>query len=162
MNSTAKQVVFWLVILLFGVLLWQVVHMSTNPMKDKDINFSEFMAAVNQGTVQDVTIDGQQVRGHYRDNKGGFRTTVQASYNDMTKALLDKGVQISVRDTTRRWLAYMAASVCPAHPDRRSVVLHAPADAVRRQQGVVVRQEPRAPALHAAEEGHLQRRGRRG
>jgi cell division protease FtsH len=99
-NSTAKQVVFWLVILLFGVLLWQVVHMSTNPMKDKEINFSDFMASVNQSAVQDVTIDGQQVRGHYKDNKGGFHTTVQSSYNDMTKALLDKGVNITVRDTT--------------------------------------------------------------
>ncbi len=100
MNSTAKQVVFWLVILLFGVLLWQVVHMSTNPMKDKPINFSEFMGAVNAGTVLDATIDGQQVRGHYKDSKGGFTTTVPTNFPDMNKALLDKGVNVNVRDTT--------------------------------------------------------------
>ena len=162
MNSTAKQVVFWLVILLFGVLLWQVVHMSTNPMKDKPINFSEFMGAVNAGTVLDATIDGQQVRGHYKDSKGGFTTTVPTNFPDMNKALLDKGVNVNVRDTTGgswpTWLLQFAPLILLA----AVVVLHDPPDAVRRQQGAVLRQEPRAPALHAAEEGHVQRRGRRG
>ncbi len=44
----------------------------------------------------------------------------------------------------------------------RTVVLHDPPDADRRQQGLIVRQEPRAAALDAAEESHVQRRGRRG
>jgi cell division protease FtsH len=99
-NSTAKQVVFWLVILLFGVLLWQVVHMSANGMKDQEINFSDFMGKVNQGAVADVTIDGQQVHGHYKDGKTQFHTTVPATYPDMDKTLLDKGVNVTVRDTS--------------------------------------------------------------
>ena len=100
MNSTAKQVVFWLVILLFGVLLWQVVHMSANGMKDQEINFSDFMNKVNQGAIADVTIDGQQVHGHYKDGKTQFHTTVPVTYPDMNKALLDKGVNVNVRDTS--------------------------------------------------------------
>ncbi|MGE5114522.1 MAG: ATP-dependent zinc metalloprotease FtsH [Acidobacteriaceae bacterium] len=100
MNSTAKQIVFWLVIILFGVLLWQVVHMSANGMKEQEINFSDFMNRVNQGTIADVTIDGQQVRGHYKDGKTSFHTTVPVTYPDMNKALLDKGVNVTVRDTS--------------------------------------------------------------
>jgi cell division protease FtsH len=99
-NSTAKQVVFWLVILLFGVLLWQVVHMSANGMKDQEILFSDFMNKVNQGTIGDVVIDGQQVHGHYKDGKTQFHTTVPATFPDMDKALLDKGVNVTVRDTS--------------------------------------------------------------
>jgi cell division protease FtsH len=99
-NSTAKQIVFWLVIILFGVLLWQVVHMSANGMKEQEINFSDFMNRVNQGTIADVTIDGQQVRGHYKDGKTSFHTVAPVTYPDMNKALLDKGVNVTVRDNS--------------------------------------------------------------
>jgi cell division protease FtsH len=99
-NSTAKQVVFWLVILLFGVLLWQVVKMGSTGMKEQDINFSQFMNDVNGGTVNDVTINGADVRGHLKDGKGAFHTTVPTTYPDMYKALQDKGVSMTVRDTS--------------------------------------------------------------
>src|SRR5579859_1924937 len=49
-----------------------------------------------------------------------------------------------------------------AHLVGSIVVLHDPADADRGQQGAVVWQEPGAPALDAAEESHVQRRGWRG
>ena len=100
MNSTAKQVVFWLVILLFGVLLWQVVKMGSNGMKEQDINFSTFMNQVNAGQVADVTINGAEVRGHLKDGKTAFHTTVPTTYTDMYKALQDKGVNTTVRDTS--------------------------------------------------------------
>ena len=58
MNSTVKTVVFWLVIVLSGVLLWQVVKDGGSGTKDKEINFSEFMSQVDQSNVQDVTIMG--------------------------------------------------------------------------------------------------------
>jgi cell division protease FtsH len=100
LNSTAKQVVFWLVILLFGVLLWQVVKMGSNGMKEQDINFSTFMNQVNAGQVADVTINGAEVRGHLKDGKTAFHTVVPTTYTDMYKALQDKGVNTTVRDTS--------------------------------------------------------------
>ena len=55
MNSTVKQVVFWLVIVLSGVLLWQVVKAGNSGVKEREINFSQFMNDVDQGKVKDVT-----------------------------------------------------------------------------------------------------------
>ncbi len=63
MNSTVKTVVFWLVIVLSAFLLWQVVKTSGGGQKEKEVNFSQFLNDVNQGTVAKVTINGQEVRG---------------------------------------------------------------------------------------------------
>ena len=76
MNSTVKQVVFWLVIVLSGVLLWQVVKAGNNGVKEREINFSQFMNDVDQAKVKDVTLTGPDVRGQYANEKASFHTTV--------------------------------------------------------------------------------------
>ncbi len=97
MNSTVKTVVFWLVIVLSGVLLWQVVKAGGTGAKNKDINFSEFMSNVDQGNVASVTVSGTDVTGQFHD-KSGFHTTVPPNYSDMYKVLREKNVNISVKD----------------------------------------------------------------
>ncbi len=98
MNSTVKTVVFWLVIVLSGVLLWQVVKGANSGAKERDFTFSEFLSNVDQNNVTEVTITGQEVHGKLKNDKSGFRTTVPASYPDMIKELRDKGVNINVKD----------------------------------------------------------------
>ncbi len=100
MNSTVKQVVFWLVIVLSGVLLWQVVKAGNTGVKEREINFSQFMNDVDQAKVKDVTITGPDVRGQYANEKAAFHTTVPANYPDMIKILRDKGVNITVKDAS--------------------------------------------------------------
>jgi cell division protease FtsH len=97
-NSTVKTVVFWLVIVLSGVLLWQVVKSSSSGNKEREINFSEFLSQVDQGNVSDVTIIGQEVRGKFKNDKAGFHVTVMSGYPEMIKELRDKGVNMTVKD----------------------------------------------------------------
>jgi cell division protease FtsH len=106
-NSTVKTILFWLVIVLSCVLLWQVVKASGNGAKDKQINFSEFMSQVNQGNVADATLMGTEVQGRYRNDKTGFHTTVPANYPDMIKQLQDKGVNITVKDPQSNWPSWL-------------------------------------------------------
>ena len=162
MNSTVKTVVFWLVIVLSGVLLWQVVKAGSTGAKEREINFSEFLSQVDQGNVSEVTIIGQEVHGKFKNDKAGFHTTVMSGYTDMIKELRDKGVNITVKDAQGGGWPTLAAEPGPVHLAGCAVVHHDPPDADRRQQGAVVRQEPGAPALHAAEEGDVQGRRRRG
>ena len=114
MNSTVKTVVFWLVIVLSGVLLWQVVKAGGSSSKDKEISFSTFLADVNRGAVKEVDITGTEVRGHDTDG-GGFHTQVPANYPDMYKALTDKSVNIKIHDaqsgTWPTWLLNLAPLV---------------------------------------------------
>jgi len=107
-NSTVKTVAFWLLIVLSGVLLWKVVQTGGAGQKDQEITFSTFMNSVDKGDIADVTISGSEVRGKFRSGSGGFHSTAPANYPDMIKALRDKGVNISVRDTSgNSWPMYL-------------------------------------------------------
>ncbi len=97
MNSTVKTVLFWLLIGVSALLLWEVVKGARDGQKDKEKNFTEFMSDVDAGHVHDVTVDGMQVKGKLSDNTA-FHTTVPANYPDMIKSLRDKGVNITFRD----------------------------------------------------------------
>jgi cell division protease FtsH len=96
-NSTVKTVLFWLLIGVSALLLWEVVKGARDGQKDKEKNFTEFMSDVDAGHVHDVTVDGMQVKGKLVDNTA-FHTTVPANYPDMIKSLRDKGVNITFRD----------------------------------------------------------------
>ena len=99
MNSTVKTVIFWLVIVISAVLLWQVVRSGSSGQKEKPINFSQFLSDVDQGNVSEVTINAQELRGKFKD-QSGFTTTAPVNYPDMIKSLRDKGVNINIRDVT--------------------------------------------------------------
>ena len=97
MNSTVKTVVFWLMIGISAMALWYVVQAGRSGQREKETNFSQFMSDVEQGTVKDVTIVGQEVHGKYRDGSG-FHTITPPAYPDMYKTLNDKHVEVTLKD----------------------------------------------------------------
>jgi len=96
-NSTVKTVVFWLVIVLAGVLLWQVVKGANSGAKEREINYSEFMSLVDQSNVSEVTVLGSDVHGKLKD-KTSFHVVVPPNYSEMYKPMRDHGVNITVKD----------------------------------------------------------------
>jgi cell division protease FtsH len=110
-NSTLKTVLFWAVIIVSAFLLWQVVRSGTSGQKDNEINWSQFLSDVDQGTVKEVTVIGQEVRGKKTDNSQ-FHTTVPPNYPDMYKLLRDKGVSTNIKDisngTWPTWILNLA------------------------------------------------------
>jgi cell division protease FtsH len=96
-NSTVKTIIFWVVILISAVALWQVVKTANSGQKVQEINFSRFMSEVEQGTVKDVTITGMEVKGKLADGSM-FHSTVPSNYPDMIKELEQKNVSITVQD----------------------------------------------------------------
>ena len=163
MNSKVKTIIFWVFIIACLVLLWNIVQKSTGlGAKDQKISFSTFMTDAQQGLISDVTVVADEVHGHYRNKTEAFSTTVPANYPDMYKTLQDEKVSITVNNSSgNSWLPILI-NFSPLLALFGDLVLHGSPDAERRQQGNVVRQEPRPPALHAAEEGHVQGRSRRG
>jgi len=107
-NSTVKTVAFWLVILLSGVLLWQVVKAGGAGAKEQPVTFSKFMQDVDHGDVNEVTMIGTEVHGKYKSGNAAFSTTVPSNYPDMIKDLRDKGVNITVKDNSGNgWPTYL-------------------------------------------------------
>jgi cell division protease FtsH len=113
LNSTAKTVIFWVLIVVSAVLLWQlVVRAGGAGLPESEIDFSAFLNHVDQGNVKEVTITGTDVRGQYKDGTALFRTTVPPNYPDMITLLRQKGVTIKVKDnqggTWSGWLLGLA------------------------------------------------------
>ena len=98
MNSTAKTVVFWIVIAFSAFLLWKTVSAKPNVRGAPEISYSEFLSQVESGSVLRVTISQTQVDGLYRDNSP-FRVTAPASQEGMLQTLHQKNVEIWFRDT---------------------------------------------------------------
>ena len=99
MNSTVKTVLFWLLIGVSALLLWEVVKSARDGQKDKEPNVAQFMSDVDQNNVKDFEVNGMEVRGHYRDGSA-FHTTLPTNYftPEMLKNLQSKGVMFKFHD----------------------------------------------------------------
>ena len=70
MNSTVKTIVFWVVILLSVGVLYEVIRAGGSGNKERESKFSEFLSSVEQGNVQEVTVNGVKVRNREYFSKG--------------------------------------------------------------------------------------------
>jgi cell division protease FtsH len=98
-NSTVKTVLFWLLIGVSALLLWEVVKSARDGQKDKEVSATQFMGDVDQNNVREFTVNGMEVRGKYRDGSQ-FHTTLPGNYftPEVLKSLQAKGVQYTFRD----------------------------------------------------------------
>jgi cell division protease FtsH len=98
-NSTVKTVLFWLLIGVSALLLWQVVKSARDGQKDAELKTSQFMNEVEQNNVQEFVVNGMEVRGKLR-NGSAFHTTAPPTYftPEMLKSLDSKGVSNDFRD----------------------------------------------------------------
>jgi cell division protease FtsH len=98
-NSTVKTVLFWLLIVVSAVLLWEVVKGARDGQKDAELNSSQFITDVDQGKIHELTVNGMEVRGKLTDGSA-FHTTMPTNYftPEMLNNLQSKGVNINFRD----------------------------------------------------------------
>jgi cell division protease FtsH len=99
LNSTLKSLLFWMVLVVVGVLIW---NFSTKyQSRDHILTFSEFMAAVDAGNVSQVTITGQEITGSTKDNPNQtFRLYVPSQYEGLANDLYKKDVRIQAKEPT--------------------------------------------------------------
>ena len=99
MNSTVKTVLFWLLIGVSALLLWEVVRNARDGQKDQEVNVGQFMSDVDQNNIREIEVYGMEVRGKHRDGSQ-FHTTAPTNYftPEMLKNLHDKGVVLKFRD----------------------------------------------------------------
>jgi cell division protease FtsH len=109
MNSTLKSLLFWLALIVVGLLVWEL---STNFQRaGTPIPFSKFVQEVNLDRVERVTFTGTAITGEYKtadptspqDSKA-FRTQVPPEYATIVDTLLNKNVIVDANPpTTGNW-----------------------------------------------------------
>jgi cell division protease FtsH len=88
-----KNLALWLVISLMVILLF---NMFNHPNQTKQqTSYSDFLNAVSQGEVSQVTIQGNNILGKYKDGTS-FRTFAPTDPS-LIRDLRDKGIQISAK-----------------------------------------------------------------
>ena len=103
-SSTAKTILFWLSIVLLGVMLWQLVSKNGQAAREETPTYSEFMAHVDQGDVKEVTMylspNSYELQGEYAKpaNKKFHTTIFKEDAPNLSKALRDKQVRIDVKE----------------------------------------------------------------
>jgi len=106
LNSTVKQILIWVFMITCLVCLWQFVK-GTSSGPDKGISLTQLLNDTDQGKVTEVTVNGEQVTGHYTD-KTQFHTTIPTNYPDMYKTLRDHGVNVNIKDqNSNAWLSIL-------------------------------------------------------
>ncbi len=109
MNATFKTVMLWMSLLVVIFLAW---HFAQIQKKETALRFSEFMTRVEEGRIQDVTITGNEIKGHGSDREP-FRTYAPMGYDKFVDTLLAKKVAVTIeRDQTPAW-ANMLISWAP-------------------------------------------------
>jgi cell division protease FtsH len=98
-NSTVKTVLFWLLIGVSALLLWEVVKNARDGQKDTELTVTQFMGDIDQNNVREIEVNGMEVHGHHRDGTQ-FHTTAPSNYftPEMLKNLQSKGVGIKFHD----------------------------------------------------------------
>ena len=136
MNATFKTVMLWMSLLVVIFLAW---HFAQIQKKETSLKFSEFMAQVEAGQVQDVTITGNEIKGH-DTSREPFRTYAPRGLREVRRHAAGqegRGQRRARPDPGLGEHAHLLGAV-PA-PHRLLGLLHA-ADAERREQGALLRQ----------------------
>jgi len=94
MNSRVKNLLFWVFVCLFMILLFNLFTVPTQHTEDPVI-FSEFMTHLERGDVEKVIIKNNNISAILRD--GNRIQTYSVEYPDLVKVLQEKNVQIEAK-----------------------------------------------------------------
>jgi cell division protease FtsH len=108
LNSTLKSLLFWMVLVVVGVLIWNF-SLNFSGKSETPMPFSAFLKHVEAGDVVQVTIVGNEVTGSLSGSTGNgndvkFRTYAPSQYERLGNKLDEKGVVINAKpETTSPW-----------------------------------------------------------
>jgi cell division protease FtsH len=103
-GSTLKTILFWLSIVLLGVMLWKLVSANGAQPRDDEPSYSLFVSKIEAGQINDVTMylspNSYELQGEYTQPPHQKFRLVIAKENapEITKALRDKAVQMKVKE----------------------------------------------------------------
>jgi len=113
MNSKAKNVVFWVVLIGVAALLWAVIQNKPNL---PNATYSQFLQQAQSGQISNAVIVAANGGANPVDYslKDGARmhTVLPPDYRDALAAMEQKMVNIEIRDASSQW-PRMAANAVP-------------------------------------------------
>lgn len=97
MNANLRSLLFWMMLVVVGVLIW---NFSTNfQTRDRSVTFSEFISLVDAGQVEQVMISGNEIFGASKSGDR-FRTYAPLQYEGLGNRLVERNVAVTAKEPT--------------------------------------------------------------
>ncbi|HIO68999.1 MAG TPA: cell division protein FtsH, partial [Nitrospirales bacterium] len=101
MNSRSKNLIFWVVIGLFMILLFNLLN-APQRAPIQEVPFSDFITKLEEGEVREVTIIDRTISGVFKE--GNQFTTYAVDYPDLVPLLRKHDVRVEAKpDDNHPW-----------------------------------------------------------
>ncbi|WP_147108535.1 ATP-dependent zinc metalloprotease FtsH [Tateyamaria sp. syn59] len=108
--GNARNIAFWVVLFLLILALFNLFGGSGNTLQSREITYSEFVSAVEDGTVTSATLDGEQVR--FRRGSEEF-VTIKPEDAAVTDLLIANEVPVQVEPQQQSGFQTFIISLLP-------------------------------------------------
>ncbi|MCY3775122.1 MAG: ATP-dependent metallopeptidase FtsH/Yme1/Tma family protein, partial [Candidatus Aminicenantes bacterium] len=103
MNTTARSIFLWVVVIVAVVALWQFLS-KVNTGNVDQLNYSEFIQTLTDGKIQEIAMTGNKVEGKYHSSGSetlrSFRVIIPKGSEETIANQLDaKGVVVEVNES---------------------------------------------------------------
>jgi len=88
--GNARNIAFWVVLFLLVLALFNLFSGGGSTLQSRDASYTDFVQAVEDSTVSNVTIDGEQIR--FRTSDGTDFVSIKPQDAEVTKLLLENDV----------------------------------------------------------------------
>ncbi|MDC0232717.1 ATP-dependent zinc metalloprotease FtsH [Pelagibacteraceae bacterium] len=99
MKNFSKNIILWVVIGMLLIALFNLFQNSSSTNQSKEISFSDFLIAAENGNISEVKIVGNNVSGFFED--GRSFSTYSPNYPDLVDKLNQSGVKIVAEPSER-------------------------------------------------------------
>ena len=91
--GNARNIAFWLVLFLLIMALFNLFSGSGNTLQSQTVKYSDFIAQLEEGNIEQVTLDGENVR--FRGSDGKDYVTIKPGDADLTDRLIANDVIVT-------------------------------------------------------------------
>jgi cell division protease FtsH len=113
MNPNFRNFALWVIIFLLVVALVMLFQNPGQRAQTQDISFSQLLSEVDQGRVREVTISGNEINGHFNDNRAF--STYAPNDPSLVQTLYKKNVQITAKPPSdgNNWIVSLLVNGLP-------------------------------------------------
>ena len=109
--GNARNIVFWVVLFLLVLTLFNLFSGGTSSGMSNSKSYSEFVSAVETDSVSSVTLDGEQVR--YRGTDGRDYVTIKPQDAEVTNLLIARDIPVTAQSQEQSGLQSFLIGLLP-------------------------------------------------